>query len=89
MFGWLELSCAATSACLGLLEILSVDAAGNTDIFSRMFVQDNVDDLWVRPDRVVRDLNDVPDKSLTPLRRQTSRDMAFDERHNDSPTMSI
>src|ERR1700688_265966 len=39
-------------------------------------------DLWVRPDRIVCDLDDVPDESLTTLLRQTSPDMAFDERHD-------
>jgi hypothetical protein len=35
---------------LALLEVFSVDATGNADIFRRVFVQGDVDDLWIRSD---------------------------------------
>lgn len=70
----------------GLLEVLSIDPTGNADIFSRMFMQDHIDNLGVRSDRVVRDLDDVPDELFTSFLRKTALDMAFDERHNISPT---
>jgi hypothetical protein len=70
----------------GLLEVLSIDPAGNTDILSRMFVQDHIDNLGVRSNRVVRDLDDVPDELFTSFLRKTDFDVAFDERHNISPS---
>jgi hypothetical protein len=71
----------------GLLEVLSVDPTGNTDIFSRVFMHDHINDLRIRPDRVVRDLDDVPDELFTSLMRETALDMAFDERHDGSPVV--
>ena len=72
-----------------LLEVFPVDAAGNADIFRRMLVQDDVDDLWIRSDGVVGDLNDVTDQFFPTLRRQAGFDMAFDERHDISPAIPI
>jgi hypothetical protein len=71
----------------GFLEVLPIDPTGNADIFSRMFMQNHVNDLRIRPDRVVRDLDDVPDKLFTSLMRETGLDMAFDERHDGSPVV--
>jgi hypothetical protein len=77
------------SGSLGFLEVFPVDTAGNADISRRMLMQDDVDDLWVRSDRVVGDLNDVTDQLFPTLRRQAGLDMAFDERHGMSPAISI
>jgi len=77
------------SAWLRRLEVLSVDPAGNADIFRRMFVQDDVDNLRIGPDRVVRDLDDVPKELFTTLKRQTCLDVAFDKRHDISPGIPI
>ena len=77
------------SAWLRRLEVLSVDPAGNADIFRRMFVQDDVDNLGIGPDRVVRDLDDVPNQLFATLMREAGFDVAFDKRHGDPPTSSI
>ena len=52
-------------------------------------MQDHIDDLGIRPDRVMRDLDDVPDELFTTLMRETGFDVAFDERHGDPPAISI
>ena len=54
-----------------------------------MFVQDDVDNLRIGPDRVVRDLDDVPKELFTTLKRQTCLDVAFDKRHGISPGIPI
>jgi hypothetical protein len=75
--------------CLRLLKVLSIDPAGNAYISRRVFVQDDVDDFRIGPDRVVCDLDDVPDQLFALSLRQAVLDMAFDERHGIPPEFSI
>jgi hypothetical protein len=64
------------------LEILTVDAARNADVIGRVFVKNHIDDLRIGADRVMCDLNDVPDQLSASRLRQSGFDMAFDERHS-------
>jgi hypothetical protein len=78
----------ASTRLLGF-EFLAIDTARYADIFAWMLVQDHVDDLRVGTDRVVRNLNDVAHQLLAARGRQSSRNMAFDKRHADTPAMFI
>ncbi|CAG9242291.1 hypothetical protein PCAR4_1180031 [Paraburkholderia caribensis] len=74
----------ASTRLLGL-EFLAIDTARYADVLARMLMQNHIDDLRVRTDRVVRDLNDVAHQLFAARWRQSGRNMAFDKRHAATP----
>src|SRR5579871_323222 len=79
--------CWLSASRVSLLRSPAVDASRDGHVVFRMLMQDHVDDLRIRTDRLMRYLHDIADQLRLLGLGETGCDVTFDERHVSSPSL--